>query len=171
VTSATNRLFAYLFAALLSIAFNVIWTSVGFGATFTSFGPRVYERGAGNPAPVIIPFAISNPSKSYSLRIYNGGHAGIRTGERVSSAVVTLNGATIVGAQNFNEKIGEISFSIKLLSSNQLSVELRSKPGSLLIVEIVGVNNLPLANAGPDQTLFVGLLFPIRQSDAGARRG
>jgi len=70
--------------------------------------------------------------------------------------VISLNGTQIAGPQNLNDKIGEVSFPVKLLPANQLSVELRSKPGSLLIVEIVGVNNLPIANAGPDQTLFVG---------------
>lgn len=157
VTWATNRVFAFVLVALLSAAFNVFWSSLGLGATFTSFGPRVYERGTGSPTPVVTSFTIPYPSKPYTLRIYNGGRAGIRTGERVSSAIITLNGAVIAGPQNLNEKTAEVGFPIKLLSSNQLSVELRSKPGSLLIVEIVGVNNLPIAHAGPDQTLFVGI--------------
>ena len=144
---ATNRVFAFLFAAFLSVAVNFLWAKLDLGATFTSFGLRLYERGTGNPAPIVTPFNSTHPSKPYTLKIYNG--------ERVSSAIITLNGATIVGAQNFNEKIAEVSFPVKLLSSNQLSVELRSKPGSLLIGEIVGVNNLPIANAEPDQMLFV----------------
>ena len=129
---------------------------LAYAGTFTSYGPRLYERGTGNPTAVVSSFTIPSPSKSYTLKIYNGGRADIRTGDRVSSAVISLNGAGIVGTQNLNEKIGEISLPIKPLPSNTLSVELRSKPGSLLVIEIVGIDNAPVANAGPDQTLFVG---------------
>jgi hypothetical protein len=109
VTSATNRFVSLLIAALLSVACNLFWAPVGLSGTFTAFGPQSYQRGSGSPAPVVTPFTIPNPLTTFTLRIYNGGRAGTRTSERVSSAVITLNdGAVIVGAQNINENIGEI---------------------------------------------------------------
>jgi hypothetical protein len=120
---------------------------LAYGGTFTVWGPQVYQRSTAAPVPVVSSFSISNPSASYTLKIYNGGRSGLQTGERVSSAVISLNGAVLVGPQNFNQKITEIGFPVKLLPSNQLSVELRSKAGSLLVVEIVGMDNaLPLLN-------------------------
>jgi len=156
VTSATDRVVSLLAATLLSVAINVLWATLGLGATFTSYGPRVYERGTGSPAPVVTSFSIPNPSTSYYLRIYNGGRSGVRTGDRVNSAVITLNGAAIVGPQNFNQKVSEVSFPVKLASSNQLSVELRSKPGSLIVIEIEGVDNAaPILNFISPQGLLI----------------
>ena len=48
---------------------------------------------------------------------------------------------TSFGAQNFSEKVSEIGLPVKLLSANQLSVELRSKPGSLPVIEIVQIGD------------------------------
>ena len=132
----------WLFILLYALG-SIAWAELAHSGTFTSFGPQTYERGSSSPFPVVTSVTISNPSTSYTLRIYNGGRAGIRTGERVSSAVISLNGAVIVGPQNFNEKIAEIGPPVKLLASNQLSVELRSKPGSAIVVKIVGVDNVP----------------------------
>jgi RHS repeat-associated protein len=141
VTSARNRFVSLIFVTLFSVVLSILGAAFAYGGTFTSFGPRLYERGTAAPAPVANSFTVPNPATSYTLKIYNGGRAGIRTGERVSSAVITLNGASIVTPQNFNEKTGEISFPIKVLATNQLSVELRSRPGSLLVLEVVGEDN------------------------------
>lgn len=131
----------WLFVFLSALA-RIQGADLAHSGTFTSYGPQTYLRGSGNPATVVRNFTIPNPSTSYTLKIYNGGR-GTRTGARVSSAVISLNGAAIVGPQNFNEKIGEISFPVKLASSNQLSVELRSQRGSLILVEIIGTDNAP----------------------------
>jgi RHS repeat-associated protein len=156
MTSAANRFVSLLIAALLGVAIDSFSAALAFGANFTTFGPRLYERGTGTPVSVPTQFIIPNPSKPYTLKIYNGGRADLRTGERVSNAIISLNGAVIVGAQNLNEKISEFSVPIKVLASNNLSVELRGKPGGLLVVEIIGMDNAPVANAGADQTLLVG---------------
>src|SRR5215470_304499 len=126
-----------------SIVVYFLFLSVPFAhtSTFTAYGPRLFERSTGAPSPITSSFPISNPSTSYTLKIYNGGRADIRTGDRVSSAIITLNGAVIAGPQNFNEKVGEIDIPVKLLTSNTVSVELRSKPESLLVIEIVGDGN------------------------------
>ncbi len=71
MTSAANRVVSLLFAALLSVVFS-LWATLGHGGTFTSFGPRAYERGTGSPTPVVNTFTVSNPATSYTLKIYNG---------------------------------------------------------------------------------------------------
>src|SRR2546423_456025 len=71
--------------------------------TFPASAPHAYQRGTGSPAPVSAIFAVRAPAAPYTLRIYNGGRRDIQTGDRVSSAVVTLNGATVAGPDRFNQ--------------------------------------------------------------------
>jgi len=53
---------------------------------------------------------------------------------RVSSAVISLNGKEIFGPSAFNQNVGHLEAPINLLDTNTLSIELRSKPGSYLTV-------------------------------------
>jgi hypothetical protein len=77
---------------------------------------------------------------------------------KVTSAVITLNGVVIIGPNEFNPHVTIIEKPVTLASSNTLTVELRGKPGSGLTLQIIGqtTNTPPTANAGPDQTVFVG---------------
>ena len=93
VTSATNRVVSLLFATLLAAAVNFFTSTLALGGTFTSYGPRLYERGTANPAPVVTTFTVPNSSTPYTLKIYNGGRTGIRTGERAN---LTSTGLTLV---------------------------------------------------------------------------
>ncbi len=160
MTFTTRRLVSLLLPALIIALLNFAFPKLALSGTFTSYGPETFFRGSGAPAPVVKNFIIPNPSTSYTLKIYNGGRSGIRTGERVSSAVISLNGV-IVGPQIFNAKVSEISFPVKLLSTNQLSVELRSKPGSLIVIQIEGVDN-----AAPLLDFINPRGFVIMSSDA-----
>jgi len=90
--STTRRVVSLLLPALFCALLNFACPKIALSGTFTSYGPRIYERGTGSPAPVITPFTIPNPSTSFTLKIYNGGRVGTRTGERVSSAVISVNG-------------------------------------------------------------------------------
>ena len=56
--------------------------------------------------------------------------------QRISSALISLNGQQIVGPRDFNQQIGEIVRAVVLADQNQLSTTLRSKPGSFLTVSV-----------------------------------
>lgn len=119
------------------------------------FGPKTYTRTTGKPRPVVDTFAVANPAGDFTLIVRNGKEDGT---QRVTSAVILLNGQLIVGPQEFNPKVAVIRKAVSLQAQNTLSVEVRGKPGSLITVSIVGgpLNLPPVANAGADQTVKVG---------------
>ncbi|HSF14476.1 MAG TPA: PKD domain-containing protein [Vicinamibacteria bacterium] len=126
-------------------------------ASFTVFGPEDFERGKGKPQYITRKFHVEDPSLEYTLVIYNGGRGG--GVDPVSSALITLNGAAVVRPDAFNQKVTIIRMTVRLETDNELTVELRSRPGSGFTLEIVGegpANAPPVANAGLDQTVELG---------------
>ncbi len=112
----------------------LVMPSASQAGTFVAFGPQRYVRNNGSPAPVITNFSVRDPATNYTLRIDNAG---------VSSAIVKLNGAQVVGPNDFNSNGTLITKPVTLLLNNVLSVELRSAPGSSFTLQIIGVDNIP----------------------------
>ena len=77
---------------------------------------------------------------------------------RVSSGTLKINGVEIVNESDFNQKVDKIERTIVLQTANTISVELKSGPGSFITVSILSqpTNHPPVANAGPDQTVYMG---------------
>ncbi|MCK5667063.1 MAG: hypothetical protein KAI17_26430, partial [Thiotrichaceae bacterium] len=121
-------------------------------------GPDTFIRESGNPVVIERSFTITNPSLSYTLLITNGGlQDGNSADNLVSSSEIYLNGVKVVGAQNFNQNVYSLNVPVFLQADNTLSVELRGKPGGQLTLTLVrDSNQQPLANAGSDQTVFIG---------------
>ncbi len=96
-----------------------------------------FVRGAGDPvlsAPISFP-GIAGPA---TLKVYNGAVDGTDTTERVSSSKVLINGTDVLGPENFNSAVSNLQTEIVLNEGqNTISVELRSKPGGKIRVEIV----------------------------------
>jgi hypothetical protein len=120
----------------------VAFSSVGHAGAFVVFGPEDYIRSTKKPIGVTDSFSVLNPNTTYTLHVYNGGKNS-QFRDRVSSAVIKLNGAEIVGPSEVSQQVSYIEKAINLSSNNELAVELRSGPGSRLTVEIVGVDNDP----------------------------
>jgi uncharacterized repeat protein (TIGR01451 family) len=116
------------------------------------FGPKKYIRTTGKPDVYRDEFS-SRPGMA-KLVVLNGEADGRN---RVSSALIWVNGLLILHPSDFNQNIYRLERSIHLPHDNRLIVELRSKPGSYLRIEIqvAASNNPPTANAGPDQTVYV----------------
>lgn len=98
--------------------------------TFTAFGPKTYVRDKGKPATVTDSFSVTNTSITYTLQVTNDG---------ISSGVVLVNGAEILGPSDFDQNVSTIQKQITLQMSNEISVELRSEPGSSITVQVIGV--------------------------------
>src|SRR6267154_410546 len=98
----------------------------------TVFGPETFTRTTGEPQTITRTFSLPNPGAEYTLIIENGAGGG----DRVSSAVVGLNGVIIAGPDEFNQKVTRIIKSVLLGQTNTLYIELKSKPGSLITVSI-----------------------------------
>jgi RHS repeat-associated protein len=107
--------------------------------TFTAFGPETFTRRTGAPVTETRSFSVRNPSTRYTLRVRNAG---------ISSAVVTLNGRQVLGPNAFNQNVNLIEVPVTLQRDNVLTVQLRSGPGSSIVLEIEGVDDdLPSISA------------------------
>jgi len=99
-----------------------------------------YTRGTGAPVTVTDTFTLLNPATQYTLTAFNGGLQN-DTSELVSNSVVYLNGTQVVGPANFNQNVAEVNVTISPGLNNTLSVQVRGKPGGVLTIQVVGVDN------------------------------
>src|SRR5437762_1861435 len=110
------------------------------------FGPQTYVRDTGAPITVPNTFHIDHSSGTFTLRLWNHG---------VTSAVISVNGQVVLGPADFKggEKDGALLERAVAVTagSNVIAVELRSKPGSSVVVEIVGVRIPTLSDLKPSQ--------------------
>ena len=137
----SRRFLPVAFVSIVSMLLTFL-PSTGFPGTFVAFGPQSHTRGTGSPVTVTNAFTVLNPNTTYALQIYNGG---LTDGEfeKVSSSVISINGVQVVGPNEFNQNVALIERPVTLATSNQLSVELRGKPGGGITVQIIGVDNDP----------------------------
>ena len=70
---------------------------------------------------------------SFALTIINGT---LGERDRVSSAVIRLNGVVIAGPRDFNQKVGQIVREVSVLEDNVVEVELRGKPEGRVIITV-----------------------------------
>lgn len=115
---------------ILTAALALVASVAVFAAGTTVFGPRTYTRGAGKPVAAKATFTVNGPTGLYTLRVVNHG---------VTSAVITLNGRKIFEPGDFtrNEPLLEERVTPRD-GVNEIIVELRSRPGSSLTVEVTG---------------------------------
>ncbi|MGC2694177.1 MAG: hypothetical protein WA738_00140, partial [Candidatus Angelobacter sp.] len=128
--------------ALAIGAFLLAGATSAVAGTFTAFGPQDYTRSTGAPVTVTKTFSVLNPNTKYTLKAFNGGLQDNQT-ELVSSGSVTLNGVEVLGSNNFNQNVAEVDVPVTLQGSNTLAVQLKGKPGGVLTIEIIGVDNDP----------------------------
>ena len=116
--------------------------------TLTLFGPESFVRNTGAPSPVVRTFNVPAAQGTFTLDVINGTGAGDNA---VSSAVVDVNGSTILKANDFNQNISRITRILTNLGqgANTLSVEVKSIPSSYLTITITGEYLLNLAITEP----------------------
>jgi RHS repeat-associated protein len=142
----------FVYSALL-VTTMIFWSINSVSAAATIYGPRKFIRLTGKPVIVTEIFSASSAT-TYNLVVLNGDMGK----NRVSSATVKINGIEILKESDFNQQVDRIERRVSLLLSNSISVELKSAPGSLMTVSILSktMNHAPVADAGPDQTVYVG---------------
>ncbi|MBI3354676.1 MAG: carboxypeptidase regulatory-like domain-containing protein [Nitrospirae bacterium] len=94
----------------------------------------MYTRDTAKPVVVDKNFSVTNAG-SYTLCIINGDAAG---NNRISSAVISINGIEVASPNEFNQQVGTITKPVTLNKDNLISVEVRSIPGSYITVTILG---------------------------------
>lgn len=143
ICSARARHASRLARVLWAVAIFLISGAASANAgTFTVLGPQNYARGTGAPVTVTSNFSVLNPNTQYTLKVFNGGLQDNQT-ELVSSGFVTINGVQFIGPSNFNQNVVEVDVPVTLQATNTIDVQVRGKPGGVLTVEIVGVDNDP----------------------------
>ena len=115
-----------------------MFSSVVFGETI--FGPNQYDRTADAPNTFTEIFS-AIPGEA-SITVTNGDESGEH---RVTSALIYINDEVVINREYFTQKDYVIEIPLQLLASNSMTIELASKPGTYLSVEITQQNNSPLA--------------------------
>lgn len=113
------------------------------------FGPAVYQRDTAKPVVVDKNFSVTNAG-SYTLCIINGDDAG---NNRISSAVISINGIEVVSPNEFNQQVGSIIKPVTLNKDNLISVEVRSSPGSYITVSILGPPKINITSPANGSTI------------------
>jgi hypothetical protein len=131
----------FRFAAFVTALVVVALPSTSHAGTWVAF-QNSYTRGTGSPVTVTNTFTLLNPATQYTLKAFNGGLQN-DTSELVSSSVVYLNGTQVVGPANFNQSVAEVNVTISPGPTNTLSVQVRGKPGGVLTIQVIGVDNDP----------------------------
>ena len=137
--------------SLLAAITLLLHTNLSLAET-SLFGPETFVRTTAKPQIVSETFTMP-PTQDVVLTVHNGGinHAFAK----VSSARVSVNGVEVLSPNKFNQKVTSLAVPIGLNEGvNLLEVELRSKPGSALAVEILGVALPTLLPPGVGATIF-----------------
>ena len=118
--------------AMLCISFG----GLALASEFSAFGPKTYERTPGKPTTVVDTFKVNAKSKDYQLVVTNGG--GQSEFDRVSSALILVDGQQIFGPADFNQGVASLTYKLELTHDSEISVELRGFPGAGLQVQVIG---------------------------------
>jgi hypothetical protein len=109
--------------------------------TFVVLERTRFERGAGRPKTETLKFDVFNPNTEFTIYLENGN--GETGADRVTSAVVRVNGMTVLRPNDFNKRVEALSSAVTLELHNEFSVEVRGRPGSFFHIEIIGVDDEP----------------------------
>jgi|GEM_PF-330433 len=121
---------------LFLFLFSLVALSLVQASEIGAFGPKKYIRTKGKPN--IYTNTFSATVGTAVLRIYNGlEDKKPNKDNRVTSGVVRLNGEVLFTHNDFKHQTYLLEIPIRLLESNTLRVELESKPGSYLSLEII----------------------------------
>ena len=143
-----------LIAALVAGAFILFSLPPPASANDVTIFGKTYTRSTQKPQVFIDTFDFSQPGDDFMLVVKNGRNGSYR----VSAALIWINGKKVVDVSDFNNQVDLITRQVSLNATNEIKVELRSKPGDFININIIGldINVPPVANAGPDQTVLIG---------------
>jgi hypothetical protein len=111
--------------------------------TFFAFVPDRFTRVDGPPRNVVREFSVQDVNRKYRLEVHNKSARGM-----TPSAVIKLNGRQIVDPNAF-ERVNKVSVGVNLSAINTMEVEVRSEPGTSVIVRIVGTGDDPTSHGYP----------------------
>jgi len=138
---------------VLIMLLTVVCLTTSTAAALQLIAEARIESATGEPVKQDFTF-LGQGFEDFVLKVKNGKDGG---SNRISSAVISLNGVKILGPADFNQKVPLLERAIVPLDlENTLSVNLRSNPGGFLHVQVFGEPSLNLPpDPGPagDETL------------------
>lgn len=133
---------------------------------------KLFVRSESSPALESVSFEKHPYAENYTIRLYNGGVYGEFEKveySSVSSARVFLNDTLLFAPSDFNKNVTFLEKNISVNEVNTLSVELASKLGSALAIDIVGIveNEPPQITSSPILSVneFEGYAYQVLVSD------
>ena len=112
------------------------FVSDSFGQNFVLFAPEKFIRETAKPEKIVKTFSAQDVAGRHTLIVQNGEGEGFG----VTSAVIYLNGQRVVEPGEFNKNVDWIEKPVLLEDQNEISVEIRSKPGTWIVVTIIERN-------------------------------
>ncbi len=105
-------------------------------AEITAFGPQQYVRTTGAPN---IYNELFEAFPGEAILVIHNGEPGEKSNNdnRVTSGTITLNGEVLFSHADFKHQTYTLEVPINLLESNTLRIELESKPGTYISLEII----------------------------------
>lgn len=123
------------FVFVSAIVLVLVGTASVLSATQVTLLDQVFVRDTGTPTAVSQTFPALNGQVVVNLT--NGSAPDAKKGE-VSSATITVNGITVFGPSDFNQNVNSLAKTVAAnAGQNILTVELKSKPGSQVRIQIV----------------------------------
>ncbi len=117
---------------ILSLVFILfVFVCTSYAIEVTLLGPKQYLRTEGKP--YIYTSSFPGRISEGILKVLNGDLTGTN---RISSAIISINGQQVLGPDSFNLEVYVIETPIYLEENNIISVELRSEVGGYLTIEI-----------------------------------
>ena len=122
------------------VALGLVFSCYSFAGEYTVFGTKQFSRGNGTPVTETVSFASPVTGSGFKLKANNGEAQGAG---RTSSGTIALNGEAVANPSDFNQQIDSLERIVPLSSSNNLSVQLNSQPGSSITLSVTGEDNDP----------------------------
>jgi len=121
------------------------------------YGPVVVARDTAAPQQLLDSFTMADVQGDFTLVVHT---VNVTTAaDRVTSALVYLNGVAVFTTNDFNKNVDILEFPVSLQATNQIEAEVRGGPGTYITLSIVGElwNRSPIADAGPDSNALTGV--------------
>jgi hypothetical protein len=141
----------FLFTSLIPVVATLLLPSWAFAGTWPAYGPKTYRRSVGPAIKVTDKFRVLNPTTQYTLKAYSAGQPGLLN-QGVCGCEVLLNGVQVIGPATFSRTVTQVEVPIKLLPANTITVVVAGNLGTVLSLEIIGVDDDPpviMANLSP----------------------
>jgi hypothetical protein len=120
---------------------RTITDAVQNGDVVTIFS-TTFERDRAKPQTETVEFSLPGMVHApFMIEVQNGNSDG---SNRVSSAVVLLNGTQVFGPSDFEKGVYKISCEAQISAENVLGAELRSQPGGFIKISVTAVHSTVL---------------------------